>query len=143
MSSLPSPPKHLILSNCNIFVTLMKETFPFLWLLARLNISLFIYWSSGFFLLLPVSPVYTIKNFILPVPYIFLPGKFHGQRSLVGYKSMGSQRVRHDWVTSLSLSIDLWEFFQYSWYLLCFSYIVKIFLPLSGLCFLNCLKIFH
>ena len=143
MSSLPSPPKHLILSNWNIFVTLMKETFPFLWLLARLNISLFIYWCSGFFLLLPVSPVYTIKNFFWPVPYILLPGKSHGQRSLVGYKSMGSQRVRHDWVASLSLSIDLWEFFQYSWYLLCFSYIVKIFLPLSGLCFLKYFKIFH
>ena len=27
---------------------------------------------------------------------VFLPGEFHGQRSLVGYiQSMGSQRVRH------------------------------------------------
>ena len=34
---------------------------------------------------------------------ILLPGKSHGQRSLVGYKSMGSQRVGRDWVTSLSL----------------------------------------
>ena len=25
-----------------------------------------------------------------------LPGKSHGRRSLVGYKSMGSQRVGHD-----------------------------------------------
>ena len=25
-----------------------------------------------------------------------MPGKFHGQRSLVGYKSMESQRVRRD-----------------------------------------------
>ena len=32
-----------------------------------------------------------------------LPGKSHGRRSLVGYKSMGSQRVGHDWATSLSL----------------------------------------
>ena len=30
----------------------------------------------------------------------FLPGKFHGQRSLVGYiQSMGLQRVRHNWAT--------------------------------------------
>ena len=29
-------------------------------------------------------------------PPAFLPGKSHGQRSLVGYKSMGSQRVRYD-----------------------------------------------
>ena len=27
---------------------------------------------------------------------VFLPGKSHGQRSLVGYKSMGCQRVEHD-----------------------------------------------
>ena len=27
---------------------------------------------------------------------IFLPGEFHGQSSLVGYKSMGLQRVRHN-----------------------------------------------
>ena len=35
----------------------------------------------------------------LPTPVI-LPGEFHGQRSLVGYKSMKSQRVRHNWVTN-------------------------------------------
>ena len=28
---------------------------------------------------------------------VFLPGKSHGQRSLVGLPSMGSQRVGHDW----------------------------------------------
>ena len=32
-----------------------------------------------------------------PVP---LPGKLHGQRSLDGLQSMGSQRVRRDWVTN-------------------------------------------
>ena len=30
---------------------------------------------------------------------VFLPGKSHGQRSLVGRQSMGSQRVGHDLVT--------------------------------------------
>ena len=30
-----------------------------------------------------------------PTP-VFLPEKFHGQRSLEGLQSMGSQRVRHD-----------------------------------------------
>ena len=29
-------------------------------------------------------------------PTIFLPGDSHGQRSLVGYRSIGSQRVEHD-----------------------------------------------
>ena len=35
---------------------------------------------------------------------VFLPGESHGQRSLVGYsckESDGSQRVGHDWATSL------------------------------------------
>ena len=39
-----------------------------------------------------------------PTP-VFLPGKSHGRRSLVGYsQSVGSQRVGHGWATSLSLS---------------------------------------
>ena len=38
-----------------------------------------------------------------PTP-VFLPGKFHGPRSLVSYsQSTGSQRVGQDWETSLSL----------------------------------------
>ena len=40
-----------------------------------------------------------------PTP-VLLPGKSHGRRSLVacsGPQSMGSHRVGHDWVTSLSL----------------------------------------
>ena len=35
---------------------------------------------------------------LLPPP-VFWPGKSHGQRSLAGYSSWGSQRVRHDWMT--------------------------------------------
>ena len=34
-----------------------------------------------------------------PTP-VFLPGKFHGQRSLVGYSLWGLQRVGHDWATN-------------------------------------------
>ena len=33
-----------------------------------------------------------------PTP-VFLPGEFHGQRSLAGYSPWGSQRVRHDLAT--------------------------------------------
>ena len=33
-----------------------------------------------------------------PTP-VFLPGKSHGQRRTGGLQSIGSQRVRHDWVT--------------------------------------------
>ena len=33
-----------------------------------------------------------------PTP-VFLPGKFHGQRSVAGYSPMGLWRVRHDWAT--------------------------------------------
>ena len=38
-----------------------------------------------------------------PTP-VFLPGKSHGWRSLVGYRPWG-RRVGHDWATSLSLSV--------------------------------------
>ena len=31
-----------------------------------------------------------------PAP-VFLPGKFHGLRNLVGYSPWGSQKVEHDW----------------------------------------------
>ena len=37
---------------------------------------------------------------------VFLPGKFHGWRSLVRLQSLGSQRVGHDWRTSLSLYVQ-------------------------------------
>ena len=33
-----------------------------------------------------------------PTP-VFLPGEFHGQRSLVGYSPWGPKRVGHDLVT--------------------------------------------
>ena len=33
-----------------------------------------------------------------PTP-VFLPGKFHGQRSLEGYSPRGLKRVGHDWAT--------------------------------------------
>ena len=36
---------------------------------------------------------------------VFFPGKSHGRRSLVGLQSMGSQRVGHDWATSLLRSL--------------------------------------
>ena len=36
-----------------------------------------------------------------PTP-VSLPGESHGWRSLVGYSPQGSQRVGHDWATSLS-----------------------------------------
>ena len=40
-----------------------------------------------------------------PTP-VFLPGKSHGQRSLVGQSSWG-HRVRHDWVTNTWSKTDL------------------------------------
>ena len=33
-----------------------------------------------------------------PTP-VFWSGRFHGQRSLVGYSPWGSQRIGHDWAT--------------------------------------------
>ena len=40
---------------------------------------------------------------------VYLPGEFHGQRNLVGYRSWGCRRVAHDWVTNTS------TFFHFSW----------------------------
>jgi len=32
---------------------------------------------------------------------VFLPGKFHRQRSLAGYSPWDHKRVRHDWHTDI------------------------------------------
>ena len=42
----------------------------------------------------------------LPTP-VFLPGKLHGQSRLVGYESMGSQRLGHARATNTFLSMLL------------------------------------
>ena len=39
-------------------------------------------------------------------PPVFLPGEFHGQRSLVGYSPWGRNRVRHDLATKQQLHFD-------------------------------------
>ena len=39
-----------------------------------------------------------------PTP-VFLPGEFHGQRSLVVYSPRGHKQVRHDWATNTQYSI--------------------------------------
>ena len=45
---------------------------------------------------------------------VFLPGKSHGRRGLIGLHSMGSQRVGHDWATSLTHSLTWWYGVFYS-----------------------------
>ena len=47
---------------------------------------------------------------------VFLPGGFHGQRSLAGCCPR-SQRVRHDWTEQLTLSLWLnwWSVFMLLW----------------------------
>ena len=57
----------------------------------------------------PSASLCTIMHFLQrrqwhPTP-VLLPGKSHGQRSLVGC-SMGSRRVGHNWATSLSFSLS-------------------------------------
>ena len=50
-----------------------------------------------------------------PTP-VFLPGKFHGQRSLVGYSSWGHKRVRHDWACTYVCIILFFSFwYHYLW----------------------------
>ena len=49
-----------------------------------------------------------------PTP-VFLPGKFHGQRILVGYSPKGRKRVRCNWVTDHA-QLFLWaKFSAYLW----------------------------
>ena len=46
----------------------------------------------------------------LPTP-VFLPGEFHGQRSLVWCSQWGRQRFGHDWVTN---TFSLWNSMEVS-----------------------------
>ena len=41
------------------------------------------------------------KKLIWKSTPVLMPGKFHGWRNLVGYSPLASQRVGHDWTTSL------------------------------------------
>ena len=52
------------------------------------------------------------KNTAKPTP-VFLPGEFHGQRSLVGcIQSRGLQRVGHAWVTNTHTRITVYQHLQ-------------------------------
>ena len=59
-----------------------------------------------------------------PTP-VFLPGKFHGQTSLVGYSPWGrSQRVRHDWAHIHTFQEEVQAFLLYLspfWFCVVFS----------------------
>ena len=47
---------------------------------------------------------------IFPTTPEFFPGKFHGQRSLVDYKSIGSQRVKHNCSTTEHACLSTFAF---------------------------------
>ena len=66
--------------------------------------------SSGNVGLFPIKTLYWLdwRRKWQPTP-VFLPGKSHGWRSLVGLQFMGSQRAGHDWVTSLHFTYWLDE----------------------------------
>ena len=47
-----------------------------------------------------------------PTP-VFLPGKFHGHKSLAGYSPWGSQRIGYDWATTFTSQLSclcFWDF---------------------------------
>ena len=49
-----------------------------------------------------------LEKAMAPTP-VLLPGRSHGQRSLVGYSPWGRKEpTRHDWVTSFSLHMNSW-----------------------------------
>ena len=70
----------------------------------------------------------------------FLPGKSHGRRSLAGYSPWDCNRVRHDWVISLSFYMQSTENI---WYIVINRYwamitsMIMINLPLLCLYFFN------
>ena len=43
-----------------------------------------------------------LEEGVAPTP-VFLPGKTHGHRNLVGYSFMGLQRVGHNWATFIKI----------------------------------------
>ena len=82
----------------------------------------------GFKLFFPVLNIFHVFNYHLfisfgfnPLPVwpptpVLLPGKFHGQRSPTRLQSMGSQKVGHDWATSLHFCF----FLKCTVYFLCY-----------------------
>ena len=44
-----------------------------------------------------VEPIVIILEKEMATTTVFLPGESHGERSLAGLQSMGSQKVGHDW----------------------------------------------
>ena len=77
-----------------------------------------------------------------PIP-LFLPGKYHGQRSLAGYSPCGHKRVRHNWATKE----QLWYMYMYRYTYYINTYIYKpihilIFFISSKSYFIRSLEIF-
>ena len=66
-----------------------------------------------------------------PVP-VCLPGESHGQRSLLGLWSMGSQRVRHDW-SDLACT-HIWSIYKIYMNIFSYAYLPSEYLLLSGVC---------
>ena len=57
----------------------------------------------------PKPPSVLLPAILFDTGLVFLPGEFHGWRSLVGYSPTGLQRVRYNWATSLPLYSDCLE----------------------------------
>ena len=65
-----------------------------------------------------------------PTP-VFLPGKSHGQRSLVSYSPWGHRRVRRDWATN-----------TFTWFLLLYSTLFLSFTVQLSILYISLLSIF-
>ena len=109
-NSLPVPPLinelNIILDTCSFYVCVrIMATFSFSSESESPSVVSDSLWPDGLYSLIPGSrrspgegngfPHFSGKE--IPTP-VFLPGEFHGQKSLVGYsQSMGLQRAGHDW----------------------------------------------
>ena len=58
----------------------------------------------GWLLVTQISFEMTAPRKWQPIP-VFLPGKSHGQRNLVGYSPWGRTRVRHNLATKATINI--------------------------------------
>ena len=65
---------------------------------------------------------------------VFLPGKSHGQRSMVGYSPWRLQRAGHDWVTFAFFSYLLYQVSSVQAFVLALSYSLHILYPDLHIC---------
>ena len=82
------------------------QYFFFFWIIVLQNFVVFCHtsmWISHRYTYIP--SLSNLPPITLPTP-VFLPGEFHGQRSLVGYSPWGCKKLNATWRLTLSLMVS-------------------------------------